>query len=275
MKTKTKIYIIVCLVIVSIACISYFIKQTKEENNTKKNQEIVLNNENVESNNANETTISPTLSPIIPEVEERTIDNLFAGIDMSIYKESGYENIKTIVPEELYEKIDNKETFILYIGKTQCKWCSVVAPILNDIDYNTIPIYYLNTGYYGENYPKDENSPVFKEVKKQHQILKETLIYTNVPSFRYVKDGEVIYGMGNPLPGSFFEETATEETKQQDKELCKNIILSFLSDIENENNGFTNEKYITWSFLREETILKLKEYNPYFPNEKLRDSITY
>ena len=258
MRKKDKLYFIVSLLIALLVVIIYVCSSNN------KNSDIKEENKKQEMENENNTS-SPTITPTIElplAIEERTIENPFAGIDMSVYKESKYENIKTIIPNELYEKMNNKETFILYLGKTQCKWCSIVAPILNDIDYKEIPIYYLNTGYYGENYPENENDPVFLEVKRLHQVLKETAWYSSVPSFRYIENGEVVYGIRNPLPSTYFTEEATEESKQQDKELCKSNIMAFFYDIEEGIENLSIEKQDIWNYLKQELVLKFNDKNP-------------
>lgn len=69
---------------------------------------------------------------------------------------SGKENRKVSIPkdnpfiystaEEISEKIDNKETFIVYFGFSTCPWCrSVIEELIKCAkDYNTEKIYYVD-----------------------------------------------------------------------------------------------------------------------------------
>jgi len=51
-----------------------------------------------------------------------------------------------LTPEELLEKINNKETFVIYFGFATCPWCRSVIETLFDVasDFNMDKIYYVD-----------------------------------------------------------------------------------------------------------------------------------
>ena len=72
--------------------------------------------------------------------------------------------------EEIVQKIENKETFIVYFGDPECPWCrSVIEQAINSANENGISkIYYVRiwNGFHNEIlrdvYELDKESPVFK-----------------------------------------------------------------------------------------------------------------
>lgn len=63
----------------------------------------------------------------------------------------GKSNITSISYDELQNKIDNKDTFVLYVGSSSCSHCSAYKPVLEKVlkKYN-INIFYIDVGVLSE-----------------------------------------------------------------------------------------------------------------------------
>lgn len=68
-----------------------------------------------------------------------------------------------ISPENLVEKMDNKETFVVYFGFANCPWCRSVIETMFKVakDYKINKIYYVDVSNIRDTYKLDEdNKPV-------------------------------------------------------------------------------------------------------------------
>lgn len=87
----------------------------------------------------------------------------------------------------LLEKLENKETFVLYIGRDTCKWCHYLRQtqdfVLKDLGEKVV---YLNSEV------RDELT------QKEFDILVDKLGIVYVPYVVVIKDGEVLKGSGLP-----------------------------------------------------------------------------
>ena len=87
--------------------------------------------------------------------------------------------IKYLDTKTLIEKIDNKETFLVYFGYAECPWCrTVIETMLSQAkEYNIENIYYLNIEDIRDEYIINENNELFlsKEATEDYKILLEKL----------------------------------------------------------------------------------------------------
>lgn len=85
-------------------------------------------------------------------------------------------NIKEITLDELKSKIENKETFPLFVGNEGCSHCVSYKPILESVakDYN-ITIYHL------------DNS---KLKDKEYNEFKRIINISGTPTIAFIEDGE-------------------------------------------------------------------------------------
>lgn len=152
--------------------------------------------------------------------------------------------------EEIVQKIENNETFIVYFGDPECPWCrSVIEQAINSANENGISkIYYVRiwNGFHNETlrdvYELDKESPVLK-VKgtiSYYKLLKyfdkflQDYTLTNkdnktiqvnekrifAPSFIYVKDGnplQLVDGISKKQES--YNSTLTEEILSEEKEI--------------------------------------------------------
>ena len=152
--------------------------------------------------------------------------------------------------EEIVQKIENKETFIVYFGDPECPWCrSVIEQAINSANENGISkIYYVRiwNGFHNETlrdvYELDKESPVlkvkgtvsyYKLLKYFDKLLKDYTLTNKdnktiqvnekrifAPSFIYVKDGnplQLVDGISKKQEN--YNSTLTEEILSEEKEL--------------------------------------------------------
>lgn len=91
--------------------------------------------------------------------------------------------------EDFKEKIENKESFILYIGSTNCSYCARYNKTLKRVmDKYQVTVYYINVG--DEKMTQEENK----------QLDNETGYSGATPTTVFVKKGEV-QGQYNRIRG--------------------------------------------------------------------------
>ena len=93
-----------------------------------------------------------------------------------------------ISPENLVEKMDNKETFVVYFGFANCPWCRSVIETMFKVakDYKINKIYYVDVSSIRDTYKLDEdNKPVvstegtsgyYKLLDKFSKVLEDYLL---------------------------------------------------------------------------------------------------
>lgn len=263
MKNKAKIIGIIFLwisiiILVIVLLASLFSKQSIIEDK----EVTISSNETISDNTIETIDNSVSNNSIISENKEelmQTVENPWNGIDISIYMEKKHDNVTPISVDDLYKKMENKETFILLIEKNQCKWCTVVYPVLGEeATILDVPIYCINTSYFSENYPEEENE-IYKEMKKQHAKFKNTFMYRGVPSLRYIENGELAYGISNPLPGSYYADDATKVEKKKAKEECLEKINNFIALVNKGKGNISIEDKDTWEEFKYDLIESWKE----------------
>lgn len=152
--------------------------------------------------------------------------------------------------EEIVQKIENNETFIVYFGDSECPWCrSVTEQAINSANENGISkIYYVRiwNGFHNEIlrdvYELDKEGPVLKvkgtvsyyKLLKYFDKLLQDYTLTNkdnktiqvnekrifAPSFIYVKDGnplQLVDGISKKQES--YNSTLTEEILSEGKEI--------------------------------------------------------
>ncbi len=175
----------------------------------------------------------------VVEEESETCDNLVfennvcdedcTTADLSDYE--GFENIDGIFLEidfsELTEKIENEETFFVYLGFSTCPWCIDLLPILNEVGISTNTfIYYVDVRPDDEDLRVDTNEDyVFlQNIVSEYLSEDDNKIY--VPAVLKIENGIAVdYHIG-----TLTEHDATERdlTETEQEELLE-YFMEFLS----------------------------------------------
>ena len=131
--------------------------------------------------------------PLIPKEDsldydmeyKMAIENWIYGTMVGV-NNHGFE---TITYEQVLEKIENEDIFMLYVGRNSCKFCQVFTPILQNVvetydfyspenETTIVPLYYLDTqSYYNDIVYEKEGA------KETWENVKETLDLDYVPGF--------------------------------------------------------------------------------------------
>lgn len=132
--------------------------------------------------------------------------------------------------KDIYSKFENKETFVLYLGRKTCPHCRKFSPILREFN-----ILYGNK----LNYYDIESADLDKDAK----VFLSKLQIPGVPAVLYVKEGKVVNGwagIGITAKG-LYDRFFNEDTKSIDKSEVKDPNIS-----RKENNVIeTNKESIT------------------------------
>ena len=83
--------------------------------------------------------------------------------------------------KDIYSKFENKETFVLYLGRKTCPHCRKFSPILREFNV----LYGNKLNYY------DIESP---DLDKDAKVFLSKLKIPGVPAVLYVKEGKVVNG---------------------------------------------------------------------------------
>lgn len=90
-----------------------------------------------------------------------SILRVILGIIIGYFLFSMNDNLVRLSYDEIMEKIDNKESFILCISRTTCSHCNVYKPKLRKVaNKYDIKIYYTDVDKYSKNDLKDFNSKI-------------------------------------------------------------------------------------------------------------------
>lgn len=132
--------------------------------------------------------------------------------------------------KDIYSKFENKEIFVLYLGRKTCPHCRKFSPILREFN-----ILYGNK----LNYYDIESADLDKDAK----VFLSKLQIPGVPAVLYVKEGKVVNGwagIGITAKG-LYDRFFNEDTKSIDKSEVKDPNIS-----RKENNVIeTNKESIT------------------------------
>ena len=109
--------------------------------------------------------------------------------------------------KDIYSKFENKETFVLYLGRKTCPHCRKFSPILREFNV----LYGNKLNYY------DIESP---DLDKDAKVFLSKLKIPGVPAVLYVKEGKVVNGWAGigitakGLYDRFFKEDTTNIEKR-------------------------------------------------------------
>ena len=109
--------------------------------------------------------------------------------------------------KDIYSKFENKETFVLYLGRKTCPHCRKFSPILREFNV----LYRNKLNYY------DIESP---DLDKDAKVFLSKLKIPGVPAVLYVKEGKVVNGWAGigitakGLYDRFFKEDTTNIEKR-------------------------------------------------------------
>lgn len=170
----------------------------------------------------------------------------FASVNQNDYLSQEYSGVRVISYSEAEKKLAQGDTFVLYIGRTSCKWCRNVYPQLGQTTHSGLDVYYVNVEYFRDAYPDDKTSAAFAAVKKVHQEFKKEFMYSSLPCLRYIKNGKVVQGIENPLNGAFFADDATDEKRSGYLTECRNSLQEFLGKCADGGAGFTDADASVW-----------------------------
>jgi len=100
--------------------------------------------------------------------------------------------VKKITIDEYHQMINDKESFVVYIGRASCKFCSITSASLDEVADEALPVYDLELEPYYQ-------TPQYDEIKEEFGIY-------YVPSFKYIEKGELKYHMNPPLNSNYYIE---------------------------------------------------------------------
>ena len=171
-------------------------------------------------NNTAITRANDTIANNKIEEKEGTEDEYIQNVD----------RFNKLNMKEIYSKFENKETFVLYLGRKTCPHCRKFSPILRE--FNTL--YGNKLNYY------DIESP---DLDKDAKVFLSKLKIPGVPAVLYVKEGKVVNGwagIGITAKG-LYDRFFNEDTESIEK---RSMLDSNISRKEN-NVIETNKESIT------------------------------
>ena len=163
-KNNTKTIKTIVISIFTIVFLGGLLFLTFKELLTEK--DITINNETLVSDSDKFETEFESLNNVL--IDDRT----YLSVNINNPNPMKYIDVKTIV-----EKIDNKETFLVYFGYAKCQWCrTTVETMINQAkEYNIENIYYLNIEDIRDEYILNENHELYlnKEGTEEYKLLLE------------------------------------------------------------------------------------------------------
>ncbi len=132
-----------------------------------------------------------------------------------------------------YEEFKNlqsaDEDFFLLIARPTCRFCAIVDEYLSFRDNSDLdaPVYFLSL-------EADRGTERYDEIKRDVGI-------DFVPTFRYYKAGEPLYNLNNPLDGSYFDEGATNESRNAGFSEMADKIEAFIRGAEGRGEVINEE----------------------------------
>ena len=171
-------------------------------------------------NNTTITRANDTIANNKIEEEEATEDEYLQNVD----------RFNKLNMKEIYSKFENKETFVLYLGRKTCPHCRKFSPILKEFNI----LYGNKLNYY------DIESP---DLDKDAKVFLSKLQIPGVPAVLYVKKGRVVNGwagIGITAKG-LYDRFFKENTESIEKRTMQESNIS-----RKENNVIkTNKESIT------------------------------
>ena len=148
--------------------------------------------------------------------------------DMSGYTTLEDENhvFYDLSVKQMAEKMDEKETFIVYFGFDQCAWCLEAVPILNETakEYE-MHIGYINTRANQEwksNLDIDDYDVVVERLGEYLEYDNDGIRHLYTPHVFFIKDGQVVSDHYGSIEGhNAKEESLSEDEVNQLRDIYK------------------------------------------------------
>lgn len=145
-----------------------------------------------------------------------------------ITKDSSFASINDITYEQLQDKLDSNDLFVLYVGRSDCRDCREFEPILESYlnENKGVYLYYLDIKEIRDASKKEDASQ--EEIDAYDKLVKDLEIEW-VPSLKLVNKGEIIDEY-TYLSEEYYEIKDSEE-KQQAKEKYISEFKTWMSNI--------------------------------------------
>lgn len=139
---------------------------------------------------------------------------------------------KEIKVDDVLEKLEKKESFLLVMGFPLCPWCQALMPVLNEVakENNYKTIYYL----YLKDIRDDENATGHNEyLKLQNEYFKDALDdleRINAPTFVKIENGILTrYHLNTVSSHVLNDNKVLPPLTNEQKEQLKAILNSFFN----------------------------------------------
>ena len=111
------------------------------------------------------------------------------------------EKTTRISYERFKELESSNESFFLLVARPTCRFCAVVDDYLAFRDNSDlkVPVYFVSL-------ESMRGTDLYNEIKADIGL-------DFVPTFRYYEGGKMLYNLNNPLDRSYFDDTATNESR--------------------------------------------------------------
>lgn len=138
-----------------------------------------------------------------------------------IKKDTSLDSIIEISYEQLKDKLNSDELFVLYIGRSDCGDCKEFEPILNSYlkENEGCYLYYLNIKEIRDASNQEDASD---EQKDFYENVKKELGINWVPVLKLVNNGETINEY-TYLSEDYYEIKDSDEKKQAKKDYVKDF----------------------------------------------------
>lgn len=171
------------------------------------------------------------------ESEEKLVCDIDCSIaDMSDYE--GFNNPDGVFLDTSFEtmidKLENKDTFVLYLGFAECPWCLEALPVLNEEALTAnISIYYVNVREEDEDLRTEENKYYVALQGYVEEYLDEDDDKIYVPAVIIVNNGEVVaYHVGTTDEHDAKEREMYDEEIEELHEIYQSMIALITSSEE-------------------------------------------
>lgn len=242
MKKKTTAFVICIFLLVALFIVYIFSELYTESDMT--------------SNIENSITDAIKFKDEYESINGKETDNNKTIRNLNIDNNNPFEYI---TDEKLVERINNKETFIVYFGFSSCPWCrSVIEEFIKTANDNSIEsVYYLDIKDIRDKYELNESHEAvrtkegtdayYELIKRLANVLDdyEPLTYVNskgktkkvnvnekriyAPNFILVKDGEAVMkvtGIPETINDPYME--LNDEIKQYERDTFNKFFSNFV-----------------------------------------------
>lgn len=142
------------------------------------------------------------------QTSESTSKQATQETEVDVMDDHGLQMFMTY--EELKEKQNNKETFVVYIGRQTCPYCAILTPVLEEkkeFVSSEVSFYYFNVINY-----KQAILDEVEGAQERWDSLKEEVGFTYIPCILYYKDGKLENGFYSFL-GKDYSQCEDEQKK--------------------------------------------------------------